>query len=74
MMVVLVSSINLLQYIVGEGVGLYSFFVSIVHDEEVFLLTVFDEDDTQRYHLNGKSTKDTEEWMEKIRNARYTGI
>ena len=34
------------------------------------LLTVFDEDETQRYHLNGKSTKETEEWMEKIRNAR----
>lgn len=38
----------------------------------LFVLTVFDEDDTQRYHLNGKSTKETDEWMEKIRNARYT--
>lgn len=37
----------------------------------LFVLTVFDEDDTQRYHLNGKSTKETDEWMEKIRNARY---
>ncbi|XP_078369401.1 inositol polyphosphate-4-phosphatase type I A-like [Oculina patagonica] len=35
---------------------------------------VFDEDDTQRYHLNGKSTKDTEEWMEKIRNASYESL
>ena len=33
-------------------------------------LTVFDEDDTQRYQLNGKSAKDSDEWMEKIRNAR----
>lgn len=35
---------------------------------------VFDEDDTQRYHLNGKSTKETEEWMEKIRNASYESL
>ena len=35
-----------------------------------FNSTVFDEDDTQRYHLRGNSTKDTEEWMEKIKNAR----
>lgn len=35
-----------------------------------FNSTVFDEDDTQRYHLRGKSSKATEEWMEKIKNAR----
>ena len=35
-----------------------------------FNSTVFDEDDTQRYHLRGNSTKATEEWMEKIKNAR----
>ncbi|CAH3021774.1 unnamed protein product [Porites evermanni] len=35
---------------------------------------VFDEDDTQRYHLNGKSTKETDEWMEKIRNASYESL
>ena len=38
------------------------------------MLIVFDEDDTQRYHLNGKSTKETDEWMEKIRNARYRSL
>ena len=34
-------------------------------------VVVFDEDDTQRYHLSGQTSKDTEEWVEKIRNARY---
>ena len=34
-------------------------------------LTVFDEDDTQQYKLRGKSIRETEEWMDKIRNARY---
>lgn len=35
---------------------------------------VFDEDDTQQYMLSGKSTKETEEWMEKIRNASYESL
>ncbi|XP_031573826.1 inositol polyphosphate-4-phosphatase type I A-like [Actinia tenebrosa] len=35
---------------------------------------VFDEDDTQLYHLKGKSTKDTEDWIEKIRSASYESL
>ncbi|XP_067039372.1 inositol polyphosphate-4-phosphatase type I A-like [Acropora muricata] len=35
---------------------------------------VFDEDDTQQYKLRGKSTRETEEWMDKIRNASYESL
>ena len=38
------------------------------------LLTVFEEDDSQQYHLCGKSPDDTLEWMEKIKNSRYSCV
>lgn len=37
---------------------------------DFFNLIVFDEDDIQRYYFRGNLIKDTEEWMEKIKNVR----
>lgn len=37
-------------------------------------VAAFDEDDTQQYYLSGRSTKETDGWIEQITNASYEGL